>query len=154
MTRRRKTEEYKAILAKYPDDMPIRQIASLEGVGYGTLQHHIRANNLRPPSYRKPVSHPLLSKLFNGRYTANIARHGGASEATLSLWRIGRRVPNMAKFLDVCKAAGLVIDVVDKSILDDLMKRVNELRQQDISGPEACAEISDMIMDLIEGETP
>lgn len=151
MSRRSRLDDYKALLAKYPADMPMTKIAAAEGINAGTLCNYVRDHNLRPALRVEATVHPVVKKLLNSAPPQKILANN-ATLWSIRNWKSGRRTPTMAKFLDVCTANGLTVDVVETSILDDLMKRINVLRQQDITGPEACAEMSDMILDLIESE--
>jgi len=150
MPRLNRDAYYAAIMAKYSDNTTISDIARTEGIKVSTLGSAVRIYKLRTlPAKRQPVDR-IMRRLTLGKTDIQVAA-GIVSTFAIASWRNGTKGPLLRVFQAVCEANGLTLDVRPRSLVGDLMDRINELRTMDLTGAEVCAELSDFVMDEIEG---
>jgi len=144
---------YAAMLAKYDDTVTLVDIAKAENITLSALSAAVVAHKLRGRAKRvRAESDDTLIRQLIGDKTDDIVAAGIVSAWTVRDWRFGRGIPSLARFRAVAEANGLRLALTKESPLQELLDRLNALRQQDLSGAEICAALTDDILDLLGDE--
>jgi hypothetical protein len=130
--------------------MPLTRVAELAGVNYDTLANYTYSKQLRPRAARKSTMHPVIKTLMENCSEAERATDAKLGRFTVENWKSSKRAPSFANVVRVAAAQGLVVGLASKGLLIDVLDKVNELRRENLSGPEVCGAVTDLLLDALE----
>lgn len=142
---------YAEIAGRYPPDWSARQIAEAEGINPRSLSAAFCKYGLRPREKIYAPASNLVLRLVRDLTDQTISA-GVVTPETIASWRRGSTDPRLSIFAQVCAANDLILYLGPVRPLEYILGEVNKLRMKDLTGPEVCAILTDMLMDQIDGE--